>query len=81
MKGSARGPHIRGHLRRLKSHFLEAQGRGMRLCQVPQKSLSCVYSCKSRKKCCSILFYSILPQHSQSNRGQPKQDLDADEKS
>ena len=29
----------------------------------------------------SILFYSILPQHSQSNRGQPKQDLDADEKS
>ena len=45
MKGSARGPHIRGHLRRLKSHFLEAQGRGMRLCQVRQKSLSCVYSC------------------------------------
>ena len=39
-----------------------------------------------QKNCCSILFYSILfysilPQHSQSNGGQPKQDLDADEKS
>ena len=41
MKGSAIGPHIRGQLGKLKSHFLEVQGR-MLLCQVRQ-SFSCVY--------------------------------------
>ena len=42
MKGSAIGPHIRGQLGKLKSHFLEVQGR-MLLCQVRQKSFSCAY--------------------------------------
>ena len=42
-KGSAIGPHIRGQLGKLKSHFLEVQGRRMLLCQVRQKSFSCVY--------------------------------------
>ena len=37
-----KGPHIRGQLEKLKSHFLE-RGRGMLLCQVGQKSFSCVY--------------------------------------
>ena len=42
-KASVRGPHIWGQLEMLKSPFLEVQGRGMLLCQVRQKSFSCVY--------------------------------------
>ena len=42
-KGLLRGPHIWSQLEKLKSHFLEFQGRGMLLCQVLQKSFSCVY--------------------------------------
>ena len=48
-KGSVKGPHISGQLEKLKSHFLEVQGRGMLLCQVWQKSFSCVYYLKIHK--------------------------------
>ena len=42
-KGSVRGPHIWGQLQKLKSHFLEVQGRRMLLCQIWQKCFCCVY--------------------------------------